>query len=128
MRISDWSSDVCSSDLEPEKQVRHERCRDELRTDRKAGKTPADDRKEHHQYHEPQAGREPQRRQDVPTGKVSHEDRDPERYVDGVKQQADRQGQVAANHSLREGRSEEHTYALQSLMRIQYSVFCLKKT
>src|SRR3546814_3955210 len=84
---------------------RSERCRDELRTDRKAGKTPADDRKEHHQYHEPQAGREPQRRQDVPTGKVSHEDRGPERYV----------------------RSEEHTSELQSLMRISYAVLCLKK-
>src|SRR3546814_3591110 len=26
------------------------------------------------------------------------------------------------------GRSEEHTYELQSLMRISYAVFCLKKT
>src|SRR3546814_1947032 len=28
----------------------------------------------------------------------------------------------------RAGRSEEHTSALQSLMRISYAVFCLKKT
>src|SRR3546814_3211582 len=28
---------------------------------------------------------------------------------------------------VREGRSEEHTYELQSLMRISYAVFCLKK-
>src|SRR3546814_6356169 len=28
----------------------------------------------------------------------------------------------------REGRSEEHTSELQSLMRISYAVFCLKKT
>src|SRR3546814_2061391 len=28
---------------------------------------------------------------------------------------------------LREGRSEEHTSELQSLMRISYAVFCLKK-
>src|SRR3546814_9908602 len=27
----------------------------------------------------------------------------------------------------RVGRSEEHTYELQSLMRISYAVFCLKK-
>src|SRR3546814_10762990 len=27
----------------------------------------------------------------------------------------------------RAGRSEEHTYELQSLMRISYAVFCLKK-
>src|SRR3546814_8984390 len=26
------------------------------------------------------------------------------------------------------GRSEEHTYELQSLIRISYAVFCLKKT
>src|SRR3546814_3988290 len=29
--------------------------------------------------------------------------------------------------SLTEGRSEEHTSELQSLMRISYAVFCLKK-
>src|SRR3546814_8663874 len=29
---------------------------------------------------------------------------------------------------LRAGRSEEHTSELQSLMRISYAVFCLKKT
>src|SRR3546814_9410999 len=29
--------------------------------------------------------------------------------------------------SAREGRSEEHTSELQSLMRISYAVFCLKK-
>src|SRR3546814_2858288 len=28
---------------------------------------------------------------------------------------------------MREGRSEEHTSELQSLMRISYAVFCLKK-
>src|SRR3546814_9457096 len=29
--------------------------------------------------------------------------------------------------SIRDGRSEEHTSELQSLMRISYAVFCLKK-
>src|SRR3546814_4091390 len=29
--------------------------------------------------------------------------------------------------AIREGRSEEHTSELQSLMRISYAVFCLKK-
>src|SRR3546814_2096716 len=35
----------------------------------------------------------------------------------------------AALHETRivDGRSEEHTYELQSLMRISYAVFCLKK-
>src|SRR3546814_10532706 len=33
----------------------------------------------------------------------------------------------AAEHAGREVRSEEHTSELQSLMRISYAVFCLKK-
>src|SRR3546814_6666142 len=32
-----------------------------------------------------------------------------------------------ARFDLQEGRSEEHTSELQSLMRISYAVFCLKK-
>src|SRR3546814_6582848 len=32
-----------------------------------------------------------------------------------------------ANHVVNAGRSEEHTSELQSLMRISYAVFCLKK-
>src|SRR3546814_2699927 len=33
----------------------------------------------------------------------------------------------AGARTLRQGRSEEHTSELQSLMRISYAVFCLKK-
>src|SRR3546814_5439362 len=33
----------------------------------------------------------------------------------------------AGGHHQRDGRSEEHTSELQSLMRISYAVFCLKK-
>src|SRR3546814_2099352 len=33
----------------------------------------------------------------------------------------------AAGHALSPDRSEEHTSELQSLMRISYAVFCLKK-
>src|SRR3546814_6029455 len=40
--------------------------------------------------------------------------------TDGVR----REGQ---GHNLAFGRSEEHTSELQSLMRISYAVFCLKK-
>src|SRR3546814_9045854 len=35
--------------------------------------------------------------------------------------------QPAGRRGSREGRSEEHTSELQSLMRISYAVFCLKK-
>src|SRR3546814_2364586 len=34
---------------------------------------------------------------------------------------------VVNNYLLGKERSEEHTYELQSLMRISYAVFCLKK-
>src|SRR3546814_1973345 len=41
---------------------------------------------------------------------------------------SDRSGAHAPRRSLRRnGRSEEHTSELQSLMRISYAVFCLKK-
>src|SRR3546814_5362396 len=42
--------------------------------------------------------------------------------LDGVGRQVDRLGLVD-----RQPRSEEHTSELQSLMRISYAVFCLKK-
>src|SRR3546814_4222181 len=35
--------------------------------------------------------------------------------------------QLDASAQWQEGRSEEHTSELQSLMRISYAVFCLKK-
>src|SRR3546814_9676593 len=34
---------------------------------------------------------------------------------------------IAVHHQLAPDRSEEHTSELQSLMRISYAVFCLKK-
>src|SRR3546814_3106298 len=39
-----------------------------------------------------------------------------------------RQRAVQARHRTAQHRSEEHTSELQSLMRISYAVFCLKKT
>src|SRR3546814_9952647 len=36
-------------------------------------------------------------------------------------------GDARADHHADAGRSEEHTSELQSLMRISYAVFCLKK-
>src|SRR3546814_4489053 len=53
---------------------------------------------------------------------------DPDRLESGPRREcrwrvADRQ----CPGGLRHGRSEEHTSELQSLMRISYAVFCLKK-
>src|SRR3546814_8150780 len=91
MRISDWSSDVCSSDLF-------------LCRDRRTART--DSRREHaaqSRTHSVDAR--------VPWhGKLRGR---PSRATG-----RDRQAVV---------RSEEHTSELQSLMRISYAVFCLKK-
>src|SRR3546814_3311397 len=92
MRSSDWSSDVCSSDLPVEVSA----CRGHRppHADRGAG------------------GR---RRVLRPVGQGrGHPGHGP--------------GHGAAADHLRDGqRSEEHTSELQSLMRISYAVFCLKK-
>src|SRR3546814_4561708 len=82
VRISDWSSDVCSSDL------RH-----------------IDDRHV----------RADVSQQLCPRPCLLQPDAD----VDG--------GLYGRRHGDRHARSEEHTSELQSLMRISYAVFCLKK-
>src|SRR3546814_9256622 len=92
MRISDWSSDVCSSDLIGERQ-------------------PGAALRFGHQCVEKSRGfdRVPQRRRVAAC-------------LDGAH---DRRSAGALEQSLE--RSEEHTSELQSLMRISYAVFCLKK-
>src|SRR3546814_6485171 len=108
MRISDWSSDVCSSDL-------HGRC--------DAGK-----------------GRNEVVRPSYLPFLLTCACQGPQSFLErGI-------GRTPAQHSLglaishapvfgiegprlrrQSGRSEEHTSELQSLMRISYAVFCLKK-
>src|SRR3546814_4744537 len=90
MRISDWSSDVCSSDLAERKNT--------LPTF-------------------------------LPTSTNIHM-----RLWIAEKPDAGRQiakalggGNESGGHIKLAGRSEEHTSELQSLMRISYAVFCLKK-
>src|SRR3546814_9778265 len=123
MRISDWSSDVCSSDL-PAAIAGHDRLvRRVLR---------------------PQAGHEAaalivEQDRGPRVGffgdEAAIDRRDPLRMADieAVRRQglheARLKAAVAALGRLqrRIGRSEEHTSELQSLMRISYAVFCLKK-
>src|SRR3546814_1596117 len=126
MRISDWSSDVCSSDLQ----------------DRAA--------------HEEQMGQEKRPADAQPVDDVSDAEKDKRlRAVVGGHQQPElRHGKVEValdhrrhgkdRHDIQRAqnvghsenakaslpcvcRSEEHTSELQSLMRISYAVFCLKK-
>src|SRR3546814_6278247 len=92
MRISDWSSDVCSSDLPVGRRVR---CPSATRRAhrRRLWDRPAGDRATAHRE-------STARKRTVPR---------------------------VAGTTSRTRRSEEHTSELQSLMRISYAVFCLKK-
>src|SRR3546814_5624539 len=97
MRISDWSSDVCSSDLDPDQGL------DAFRT------------VEAEEF----AGE----RKLVAFFEDAHgilDDLD----VEGL---ADRYFDLLQKFTAKYSRSEEHTSELQSLMRISYAVFCLKK-
>src|SRR3546814_3569525 len=107
MRISDWSSDVCSSDLE---------------TEGRARQCPVDARRRAHIRTRTAAAAISARtvRRDAAAG----DDRD------GAALQALAADRRRADDGARRdgpGRSEEHTSELQSLMRISYAVFCLKK-
>src|SRR3546814_1832880 len=103
MRISDWSSDVCSSDL-------------------------ADDvtricffdgfaigRHEHQRVRHPHHAVEP------------HAVNVHALAVDAGADPQERDAVAMLGVHVRLDRSEEHTSELQSLMRISYAVFCLKK-
>src|SRR3546814_8326717 len=118
MRISDWSSDVCSSDLP---------CA--LRVPARARPAAA-------------GGLGDQFEEDLQELKgVGHAvaEQDPEAAGQGQAARGSRRGRRAERclgHGLRarptgngpqDPRSEEHTSELQSLMRISYAVFCLKK-
>src|SRR3546814_10480168 len=114
MRISDWSSDVCSSDLavgEPAPQAD----RRAPRTGRTAQRHPA------LFHHRKCADLQPRHRVRYPAGVgVESVVGQPVRVVTAA---------IAASAGGHGGtvRSEEHTSELQSLMRISYAVFCLKK-
>src|SRR3546814_9048419 len=116
MRISDWSSDVCSSDLRQRiiagRQVEQQRFVDiifgRIRTvEAAAGHFGA--------------ARPGQRPEQIAVAGQAVEDQ-PCRRREGEGQPLGLAGiDMAAD------RSEEHTSELQSLMRISYAVFCLKK-
>src|SRR3546814_7280115 len=102
MRISDWSSDVCSSDLRedaPEGRPHpHGAFRREDRPVREDDRLVSDLLR--------RGGRVLERDSDLPDV---------------------RPGTSSRRHREHARRSEEHTSELQSLMRISYAVFCLKK-
>src|SRR3546814_9679256 len=95
MRISDWSSDVCSSDLRPAITASHalrdvawrRRCPISIISSRNAQMAP----------------------------------------IASMRSVAIASGPRETTWGIGVSRSEEHTSELQSLMRISYAVFCLKK-
>src|SRR3546814_957973 len=116
MRISDWSSDVCSSDLP-----------------RAFGLLV-----EHHIIGGDGVGVEDQilRFRIFEIGMAALDEIGVDRAVDDRVRDVNALRPQFARHRLREHtqralgarkRSEEHTSELQSLMRISYAVFCLKK-
>src|SRR3546814_4993605 len=95
MRISDWSSDVCSSDLPARVSAIELLCMSASTSDSRSS-----------------------RRQEA--WRAITLSRHPSfSFIDRLR------ARVGA--SVRRYRSEEHTSELQSLMRISYAVFCLKK-
>src|SRR3546814_6513072 len=102
MRISDWSSDVCSSDL-----------------------TRATGEKQGIPRHRPIPGIVPERGGGRPADRRASADRRYHQLADRLARRHPRDRLAALRQ--RKGRSEEHTSELQSLMRISYAVFCLKK-
>src|SRR3546814_6402701 len=98
MRISDWSSDVCSSDL---------------------GQSYDSDR-----------GRPPRPARPLAAPHLVHPPSGPAKMSGPVVGEEGNAGCILAAggaFAVLFGRSEEHTSELQSLMRISYAVFCLKK-
>src|SRR3546814_2139735 len=137
MRISDWSSDVCSSDLprrlhlvgtiadrlladqcpdEDQRQADTHDDQDAPESDRRSLATRAARATQHvgvgvgdSRHHRPPA--EPSCRRAIMLRKWA----------------APTQSASQSERSMPTARSEEHTSELQSLMRISYAVFCLKK-
>src|SRR3546814_9246143 len=105
MRISDWSSDVCSSDLLE--------AVGEALGGRFLGLRFA-----HHLDDLGERG---------VGGKARHRDLNRAWTVDCAREDAVLRGHLVRLGCGMRARSEEHTSELQSLMRISYAVFCLKK-
>src|SRR3546814_1075749 len=127
MRISDWSSDVCSSDLTRALDPRFGKNRRPF-----GGAIRSGDRERAVAPHDLVPAHRPcQQREGGVRDTVAVEIVDqPATRGLGV-HEAQEGDKLRVRHMVRDearDRSEEHTSELQSLMRISYAVFCLKKT
>src|SRR3546814_8824955 len=117
MRISDWSSDVCSSDL----------------AEKGKGQGDAAQREGHGESQQQHAadGREHDEGENLPKQRRIHFLDRSRLFFLRLELRMPHQNQIAPPGERQpleaDQRSEEHTSELQSLMRISYAVFCLKK-
>src|SRR3546814_6657617 len=118
MRISDWSSDVCSSDLPDDGAAVPL-----LDLAEAAVRAPHDLERRNHRRRRRQGG-EGSRLSRGAGGRVGHP---PRRRHRGEPATDGRRPRLELALRSRTVRSEEHTSELQSLMRNSYTVFCLKK-
>src|SRR3546814_1432291 len=117
MRISDWSSDVCSSDLAGPIGCSAARSARTATIDGNAGAPLEADRLDGGDLGGERTGARPGERSAAVLGRrLTHPN---QRFASQTV--SDERDTVAMS------RSEEHTSELQSLMRISYAVFCLKK-
>src|SRR3546814_9954040 len=120
MRISDWSSDVCSSDLFRLPHRRHDGGRGGAGAGRAAEELHASDLRPHSTVLEA-----PRRWQATVSERSSASQ--PGARATVPPSAAWSTACRRASPLRRKTRSEEHTSELQSLMRNSYAVFCLKK-
>src|SRR3546814_9616567 len=125
MRISDWSSDVCSSDLREQKQDQRLSRVAQKEVGEPCGKQQRQHRLAKHLERNP-----PWRALLLPRKLVRPIPVEPLTNLrcGQTIQRALNKGFLGHMLSSFETRSEEHTSELQSLMRNSYAVFCLKKT
>src|SRR3546814_2104290 len=125
MRISDWSSDVCSSDLR----------RWHPRQRRRGGRSRHAPRRGAYRYCDrgwrlrvPSALPETRRPPPGSAERAANLRADTRGRGGDMGCRADRRPRLSTLAPCHgQSRSEEHTSELQSLMRISYAVFCLKK-
>src|SRR3546814_5919746 len=110
MRISDWSSDVCSSDLVGDAVTSRRQGLEELRG-RLNSSTSAAERADM------------SARLQLEQAQMMND----QMGLQAIELQRRAKAEANYQRSLASNRSEEHTSELQSLMRISNAVFCLKK-
>src|SRR3546814_5517461 len=122
MRISDWSSDVCSSDL-----PRLPRQADEQQREAQARQRPPLPPPGRHPPSSPAYRRKSAKSTCWSFGEAQLSLLPPKKVLNMSPPSSGPSSSVEYTMSFCSMRSEEHTSELQSLMRTSYAVFCLKQ-